>query len=118
MFPAIFNITRTIPINIYIFLIDTNNEPATNVGASLINNENNGNNCGRDQKEYTLAVNCQEIMGKNASLFLVNNIYEYIRSIHLWLFCFINFIFTFTKTINSSISMICTLLNIFTIFLN
>lgn len=80
MVPRISNTTRKVSINIYASLINANNRPVTNIGASLIDSRNNGNNCERDRKDCTLAVKYQETIRRSVSLFLVNSIYKHIRS--------------------------------------
>lgn len=118
MLPGIFDITRLVLISIYASLIYTNNGSATNIGACLINIRNNDNNCERDRMYNTLAVRYQKIIGRSASLFLVNSSYKHIGSTYLWLPLSIIFIFTFAGTTNSHTSIIRIFTNIFTISLS
>lgn len=82
MLLKISNITYIVLINIIVSLIDINNGLAINFVVFLINNKNNENNDNinrRDQKDYTLAMRYQKTIKRSASLFLVNNIYKFIR---------------------------------------
>lgn len=118
MFSEIFKITQTVLISIYASLINTNSRLTINIDAFLIDSKNNGNNCEKDWNGCILVIRYQEIIKSNASLFSVNNIYKYIRSIYFWLPHSIIFIFTFAGTTSGYIFIICTFSNIFTISLN
>lgn len=80
MLSGISDTTCTVLIGIYAFLINANSGPATNVNAFLIDSENDGNNCERDWKDYTLGVRYQETIKKSVSLFSVNSVYKHIGS--------------------------------------
>lgn len=58
MLLGISDTTHRVPISIHVSLINANSRQVTNVGASLIDSENNNNDCGRDWKNCTLTVKC------------------------------------------------------------
>lgn len=74
MLLKISNITCIILICIYASLINVKSRPSTNIGAFLIYNKNNGNNYGKNQKDYTLVMRYQKTIKKSASLVSINSI--------------------------------------------
>lgn len=82
MLLEIFDIIYIISINFYASLIDAKNRPTIHVVTFLIDNRNNNNNYERNLKVYTLAMKYQKIIKKSISLFLINNIYKYIKFIY------------------------------------
>lgn len=107
MLLKILDTTHIVLINIHASLINANNRPIININAFLINGRNNNNNYKRNRQDFTLAMRWQEIIGKIASLFSINNIFKYIKSTYFWLSYSIIITFIFVETINNNTPMIC-----------